>query len=191
MYLNLYFLTFIFFIYFNNCCCQKDFCNDVFFSNDVIQKCKETDPSILITEHVNLNYKNIECKVKFYAYLIDELFSQGLDLEMQFRSEYRDNTIITDTTFKLNELIDTSMIKYRAQKKLYFIFIEVNKSYKQNCSGFYEVNLPQYELICQNIIKYGIFKNPQYVKLFLSNKYATVDIKRYYDFIRTTRKRNE
>ena len=165
---------------------QEEICNNIDFSNSILEQARKQSVNIVLTNHINSNYKSDLCKLKFYAYLVDELFSQGLDLEMEFMSEYRDNTIVTDTLLNLRDIfVDSTLIKYQVKKNLFFYFVEINKSF----NAYYSINRNKlnFNQTITHILDYGIFNNAEKIEMFLNHKYSKISKQKYYDYIRSRR----
>jgi hypothetical protein len=148
----------------------------------------------MLIKEKNLNvisyYKSDICKLKFYSYLVDELFSRGLDLDMKFKSlGSRDNTIIwpVDTTIHYKPKVDSSEVKYRKSEELYFYFIEVNSSFNTFYDIFEKKN--NSKPIIKNVLEYGVFRNPDKIKQLLDLKFAKVNKDRWFEWQRSRRKR--
>ncbi len=184
-----FFLVFIiFFLNIFFCTSQSECCNDTSFYNNVLSRSQNKTVCIVLTEYISSHYKSNSCRLKFYAYLIDELFSKGLDLDMKFRLGYRDNTIVTDTTLKYIPYIDSSYLKYQIKEDLFLFFAETNKSYEQFCNIHFGQKQEECDLICNNIIEYGIFRNPDKVKNFMTHKYKKINKDYYFDQLRNLMK---
>lgn len=165
---------------------QEEICNNVDFSDSILEQVRKQSVNIVLTNYINSNYKSDLCKLKFYAYLVDELFSQGLDLEMEFMHEYRDNTISTDTILNLKDnLVDSKLLKYQVKKNLFFYFVEINKSF----NAYYSINKNKLDFnqTIKLVFDYGIFKNVEKIEMLLNHKYSKISKQRYYDFIRSSR----
>ncbi len=169
----------------NFCASQSEYCNDTSFYNNVLRKSQDkTVYCIGLREYISSHYISNSCRLKFYAFLIDELFSKGLDLEMKFRIGYRDNTIVGDTTLKYIPYVDSSYLKYQIKKDLFLFFAETNKSFEQFCNIHFSQRQEECDLICNNIIEYGNFKKPDKVKNFMNHKYKKINKDYYFDQIR-------
>lgn len=185
-----FFLVFIiFFLNIFFCTSQSECCNDTSFYNNVLSKSQDKAAYCIgLREYICSHYSSNSCRLKFYAYLIDELFSKGLDLDMKFRLGYRDNTIVTDTTLKYIPYIDSSYLKYQIKEDLFLFFAETNKSYEQFCNIHFGQKQEECDLICNNIIEYGIFRNPDKVKNFMTHKYKKINKDYYFDQLRNLMK---
>lgn len=122
------------------------------------------------------------CNMKRFAYLVDRLFSRGLNLHAKLVPGVRDNTIIIGIVLPEEK---PEKIVYD-KTSLYLSFIAIKSVYEKK---FYNKNNnPEYTSTIDALVKYGAFSYPQNVKDFLSNNYRQFTKEKFYKDMRDATK---
>jgi hypothetical protein len=159
---------------------QSQFCYTTAFNVDVSKISKELKPAIIYKLYIDsLDYTD-DCKIKLFAYIVDSLFSYGLDLDYKHKIPVRDNTIDFGVDVKQNVQSEPNKTN-QMQMNLYETFLEVKK-----CHGYYysekdQSKLVGYASIVENVIKFGIFNHSIEVEKFLRFEFKKLTKEKYQD----------
>ncbi len=148
------------------------------FNEHVSKISRKEKPASLYKLYIDsLNYTD-DFKVKLFAYIVDSLFSYGLDLD------YKHKTIVRDNTIYFGEGLESYTPKRpdstnQMQINLYETFLEVKK-----CHGYYysekdQSKLIGYASIVENVIKFGLFNHPAEVEKFLRFEFKKLTKEKY------------
>jgi len=177
MYLkNLLFL--LLFVMTNNLSSQRYLCNDTTFNIHVTKISKEKRPASLYKIYIDTLGYTDECKIKLFAHIIDNIFSDGLDLN------FKHKTIVSDNTITFGEGLESYTPKKPdstnlIQRNLYETFLEVKKTHGYFYSEKDQSRLDTYGVIVENVLKYGVFNHPVNVENFLRFKYKKLTREKY------------
>ncbi len=119
------------------------------------------------------------CNAKRFAYLIDKLFTRGLDIHAKLLPGVRDNTM----TYYLEE--KPEKVVYN-NTDLYLNFIQIKSVYEKEF--FNKHDSPEYILMINELVKYSTFLYPQHVENFLLHKYRHFTKEKFYEDIRDAMK---
>jgi len=157
---------------------QISTCNDTTFNGHVSKMSKEKKPASLYKIYIDTLGYTDECKIKLFAYIMDNLFSEGLDLDYKHKTTVRDNTITFGEgleSYTPKKPDSTNLI----QRNLYETFLEVKKAHGYFYVEKDQTKLDSYTIIVENVLKFGVFKYPAEVEKFLRFKYKKLTREKY------------
>lgn len=123
------------------------------------------------------------CIIKRYAYMVDKLYSRGLDLHSKLRETrtfYRDNTMVLDPTYQPPAPKPEEKVYHKVD--LFKYFIEHKTAFEWR---YYEKRADKaYLTYVNDLIKFGNFTHPNQVRDVLLFKYKALNKEKYYQDMR-------
>jgi len=128
-----------------------------------------------------LNGSDSACIIKRYAYIVDKLYSRGLDLHSKLKRGYRNNSILW-YDMKGQE----SQKKKYDKTDLFINFVEHKEVYEYRY--YHKKDDSRYAAYVENLIRYGGFSHPKDVRDVLLFKYKNLTKEKLYKDIREPRR---